>query len=124
MPTYLKWRESTWGEFLDGFIQHPPLRQQLSMLTGYVGDMGEATPSSSMLPIMGYFIVGGFRPAGGSGNLAAVLVKKLREYGGEAVLREEVVSLLLEQNQVKGVQTKKHTYYAPVVISNVDPRVT
>ncbi|WCK55685.1 NAD(P)/FAD-dependent oxidoreductase [Aneurinibacillus sp. Ricciae_BoGa-3] len=123
-PHFLRWRRSTWRELLDAFIKAPLLRSILSMLTGYVGDLGEETPASSMIPIMGYFIEGGFRPEGGSGVLAAKLVERLRSYGGEVVGSTKVQSILMQGGRVKGVQTDKGTFYAPVIISNADPRVT
>ncbi|MGE5701368.1 MAG: phytoene desaturase family protein [Clostridia bacterium] len=123
-PEFLRNAGKTWGEFLDPFTRNAQLRAQMSMLTGYVGDEGEATRAESMLPLMGYFIVGGFRPVGGSGKLAQALVEKLREYGGNALLSTPVSEIIVEDHKVKGVLTKKGAYYAPVVISNVDPRVT
>ena len=36
----------------------------------------------------------------------------------------DVQTIIIENNQVHGVRTKKQTYYAPIVISNADPRVT
>ncbi|MGO0062481.1 phytoene desaturase family protein [Brevibacillus fluminis] len=123
-PEFLRWSTSTWKEFLDGFVREPALRAQMSMLTGYVGDAGEETPAGTMIALMGYFLIGGFRPQGGGGELAMKLVEKLREYGGEALLSQLVQSIIVADNQVHGVVTKKGVYYAPVVISNVDPRVT
>jgi all-trans-retinol 13,14-reductase len=123
-PHYLRWKDRKWCELLDAFVKDPDLRKQLSILTGYVGDKGEQTPASSMIALMGYFIVGGFRPVGGSGVLANRMVEKLREYRGEARTSTKVQSILIENEKVIGVQTAKGTYYAPVVISNADPRVT
>ncbi|WP_047155332.1 phytoene desaturase family protein [Aneurinibacillus tyrosinisolvens] len=123
-PNYFRWMRSTWGEFLQAFIQDSVLIQNLSMLTGYVGDLGLKTPTSTMLSIMGYFIEGGYRPQGGSGILADQLVKKLRSYGSEARINTHADSIMIEENQVKGVRTNKGDFFAPVVISNTDPRVT
>ncbi|MBN6186859.1 FAD-dependent oxidoreductase [Aneurinibacillus sp. BA2021] len=123
-PHYLRWMDSTWSELLDAFVKHPIVRKQLSILTGYVGDLGGRTPASSMIALMGYFIVGGYRPAGGSGQLAGKLAEKLRQYGGEVKTSTDVKSIMVEGGKTTGVQTDKASYYAPVVISNADPRVT
>jgi all-trans-retinol 13,14-reductase len=73
-PHYFRWMNSTWGEFLFAHFKDPILIQQLSMLTNYIGDRDLETSAASMFSIMGYFIEGGFRPQGGSGELTAHLV--------------------------------------------------
>jgi all-trans-retinol 13,14-reductase len=123
-PHFFRWMKRTWGELLEAFIQEPELHLQLSMLTGYVGDAGKETPASTMFAIMGYFIDGGFRPQGGSQQLANQFVHKLRQYGGEAKINVDVKAILVEENRVVGVESNKGVYYAPIVISNVDPRIT
>ncbi|MBE3553401.1 MAG: FAD-dependent oxidoreductase, partial [Kyrpidia tusciae] len=123
-PHYVRWQHTRWGEFLQHFISHPSLHQQLSMLTGYVGDDGANTPTDIMVSLMGYFMDGGYRPAGGSGELAQALVQKLKEYGGEIRLSSRVHSILTEGGRVRGVVSKTGTDFSPVVVSNVDPRVT
>ncbi len=123
-PEYLRYKDTTWRQFLDGFVKHPLVRKQLSLLTGYVGDQGEETPTDDMLNLMSYFIVGGFRSANGSMALADALVRKLKAYGGEAKTSTSVTSILIENNTVRGVKTSKGEFYAPIVISNADPRVT
>ncbi|MGD8190925.1 phytoene desaturase family protein [Brevibacillus ginsengisoli] len=123
-PQFFRWMKRTWGELLQNFVQDPGLHAQLSMLTGYVGDAGKDTPAASMLALMGYFIDGGFRPQGGSGELAKQLVQKLREYGGEAKIHVDVKSILIENNRIIGVESNRGRFEAPIVISNVDPRVT
>ncbi|HEY8343172.1 MAG TPA: NAD(P)/FAD-dependent oxidoreductase [Calditerricola sp.] len=123
-PEYLRYRHTTWGQFLDEFVHHPLLRRQLSMLTWYVGDRGEETPTDEMFSLMSYFLVGGFRPAGGSMALADALVRKLVAYGGEVKTSTRVTSILIEGHAVRGVKTTKGEFYAPIVIANADPRVT
>ncbi|CEH31250.1 hypothetical protein AM501_10935 [Aneurinibacillus migulanus] len=123
-PHYLRWKDREWRELLDAFVQNQAVRQQVSILTGYVGDKGERTSANSMIALMGYFIVGGYRPAGGSGKLAMKLAEKLKQYGGDIRISTDVTEITVEDNRVTGVQTKKGAYKAPIVISNADPRVT
>ncbi|MFT9849949.1 phytoene desaturase family protein [Aneurinibacillus sp. REN35] len=123
-PHYLRWKDTEWHELLDAFVSHPVVCKQLSILTGYVGDKGRRTPTSSMIALMGYFIVGGYRPSGGSGELAKRLADKLRQYGSDIKISTDVKSIIIEEGEVKGVQTDKASYYASVVISNADPRIT
>ncbi|ERI08110.1 phytoene desaturase family protein [Aneurinibacillus aneurinilyticus] len=123
-PHYLRWKDREWRELLDAFVQNQAVRQQVSILTGYVGDKGERTSANSMIALMGYFIVGGYRPAGGSGKLAMKLAEKLKQYGGDIRISTDVTAITVKENRVTGVQTDKGVYKAPVVISNADPRVT
>lgn len=123
-PSFVRWMNRTWGELLNAYVKDPELIHQMSMLTGYLGDAGLDTPASGMLAIMGYFIDGGYRPQGGSMKLAEALVEALRQYGGEAKINTDVTAILVENGRVSGVSTTKGDYYAPIVISNVDPLVT
>ncbi|HJV45830.1 MAG TPA: hypothetical protein VJ824_08900 [Bacillota bacterium] len=109
---------------MDAFVHDPLLRKQLSMLTGYVGDLEENTSANSMIALFGYYIEGGYRPVGGTGALAQRMVERLQQYGGEARSLLKVESIMLENGKVNGVKTKKGNFYSTVVISNVDPRVT
>jgi all-trans-retinol 13,14-reductase len=123
-PHYMRWMDKKWRELLDAFVVNPLLRKQVSLLTGYVGGEGENTSANQMIALMGYFIIGGFRPVGGSGELAKKLVEKIKQYGGDVRISTEVQSIITENNEVIGVQTDKAAYYASIVISNADPRVT
>lgn len=123
-PHYIKWKDTTWREFLDAYLKNPLLRKQLSILTVYVGDREEDTATDIMISLMGYFIDGGFRPVGGSGKLAELFVNKLKAYGGDIRIATSVESLLVEGRRVTGVKTKYGELYSSVVISNADPRVT
>lgn len=114
---------TTWGEFMGEHFSDPMLRKEVSLLSHFIGDLNEDTPTSDMLPLLGYFIVGGYRVKGGSQRLADAFVKKFREYGGTAKTSVTVEKILVEDGEVKGVETKKGTFYAPIVISNTDPRV-
>lgn len=123
-PHFVRWMNHSWGQMLNAFVTDEELVQQLSMLTGYIGDAGLDTPAQAMFPIMGYFIDGGYRPQGGSMKLSEALVGAIRRYGGEVKINSPVASILMDSGRVRGVATAKAEYEAPVVISNVDPRVT
>lgn len=123
-PNYLRWQGRTWKELLSTYTSNRAIHRELSFLAGYIGDAGEETKADAMIPLMGYFIYGGFRPRGGSQVLADALVARIRECGGDVLVSTDVQKIIIENNQVQGVQTKKQTYDAPIVISNADPRLT
>ncbi|BAU27967.1 all-trans-retinol 13,14-reductase [Aneurinibacillus soli] len=123
-PNYLRWQGRTWKELLSTYTSNQAIHRELSFLAGYVGDAGEETSADAMIPLMGYFIYGGFRPRGGSQVLADALVARIRECGGDVLVSTDVQKIIIENNQVQGVQTKKQTYHASTVISNADPRLT
>ncbi|KEO85010.1 phytoene desaturase family protein [Tumebacillus flagellatus] len=123
-PNNYRLMTTTWGEFMGEYLKDPGLRKEVSLLSHFIGDRNEDTPTSDMLPLLGYFIVGGYRIKGGSAKLANALVGKLREYGSTARHSVTVNKIIIEDGVAKGVQTEKGTFYAPVVISNVDPRLT
>lgn len=114
---------TTWGEFMSEHFTDPMLHREVSLLSHFIGDLNEDTPTSDMLPLLGYFIVGGYRVKGGSQRLADAFVRKFREYGGVAKSSVTVDRVIVEDGEVKGVETKKGTFYAPIVISNIDPRM-
>lgn len=123
-PSFVRWMNRTWGELLHAHVKDPELISQLSMLTGYLGDLGLNTPATGMLAIMGYFIDGGYRAQGGSMKLAEALADKLRAYGGETRTNTDVTSIRIENGAVVGVSSSKGDFDAPVVLSNADPYVT
>ncbi|MBL0387167.1 NAD(P)/FAD-dependent oxidoreductase [Tumebacillus sp. ITR2] len=115
---------TTWGEFMDEYLKDPMLKKEVSMLSHFIGDANENTPTSDMLPLLGYFIIGGFRIKGGSSQLANAFITKFQEYGGKIMVNTSVKKFLVEDGKIAGVETSKGNFYAPIVVSNADTRMT
>lgn len=71
------------------------------------------------------FIQSAYRCVDGGGQIAKLLVKRIKEYGGEVYKYQEVTSFGFEQEELKSVKTKKgNVIYADIFISNIEPKLT
>jgi phytoene dehydrogenase-like protein len=57
-----------------------------------------------MVPLFGYYLHGGFYPAGGSGELAQALVEAIEARGGRVRLKTAVEQVLVENGCARGVR--------------------
>ncbi|KEO85011.1 phytoene desaturase family protein [Tumebacillus flagellatus] len=115
---------TSWGEFMDEYLKDPMLKKEVSMLSHFIGDANENTPTSDMLPLLGYFLIGGFRVKGGSSKLAHAFIGKYQEYGGKIMVNTQVHKFIVEDGKVTGVETNRGNFYAPIIVSNADTRMT
>ncbi len=75
--------------------------------------------SEAILSLQDMFLRnGGLFCQGGFGALAEVYCDGVRENGGDVLMSNKTQKVIVEDGLVKGVETEKGKFYAPIVISN------
>lgn len=115
---------SAW-DFVNSITSNPKLQ---AVLLGngplYAGDY-KRTPLFVLALIMNSYLKGSYRMINGSSQIAIALQKRLREFGGELLKHQEVVSSELDGQHVRSILTKTgNRFYAKNFISNAHPRQT
>ncbi|MCB1306308.1 MAG: NAD(P)/FAD-dependent oxidoreductase, partial [Leptospiraceae bacterium] len=107
-------------------FRSPELR---AVLASQWGDYG-LPPSQSAFAIhaliVSHYLDGAYYPVGGAGTLAHSIVPQLEQFGGKALLYQDVKEILTENGRVRGVRvqhrqgdaTQDIEYLAPMVISD------
>lgn len=117
-----KYRRSTLADVWQTYIQDPQLQSIFAALWPYLGLPPEKVSFvywASML--MGYVADGAYYCKGGFQGLANALVAGLEQAGGKIEFKQRVMRIVLENNQVQGVQLASgKVIHAPIIISNVD----
>ncbi len=110
-----------YGECLQRHIRNPTLLGIFSLLAEYVTDDPARTSLTDMVPLFGYYIDGGFYPAGGAQKLPDLLCRVIERHGGKIRLKTGVTRFTLCEGRIAGVElTSGAVVHAPVVISNAD----
>ena len=121
----LKWLRATGADLINAHITDPVLR---GVLAGQSGDHGLPPSQVSAFMHAGiteHYLDGGFYPLGGAFTIPRAFVRALKKAGGEIRLKARVKRMLLEANQVIGVEMDSgEEIRSSVVISNADPEVT
>lgn len=124
-PHAFRWMHVPFNKMLNRHFRSARLKEFLSVLTGYLGDDARALTVGAMAPIFGYYFDGGYYPAGGTQELADVLVGVIEEHGGRVHLRAPVGRILIGQQRATGVELANGEQHgAHAVISNADMRRT
>ncbi len=91
----------------------------------YAGDT-KTTPLYVVALIMNSFIKGSFRLVDGSSQLAKVLMKKIREHGGEILKHKEVIGAEMNENKQieKLICADNSVYFGKQFISSLHPAQT
>ncbi len=121
-PTFYRILSSgeTLKDALDRYFKSEELKKLLCALTAYLGTRPEETLLSSMLPIYGYYIDGGYYPRGGSQALANLLAQAIEGRGGRVLTRHKVERVVIQEGAVKGVVANGGLFEAPIVILNTN----
>lgn len=120
-PLAVQWMPRPFAEFLGERVRDPAARQAIAVLAGYVTDAPGRATVASMVPLFGYYLHGGFYPAGGSGRLAQVLVEAIEARGGRVRLKTAVERVVVEGGRARGVHLARGaTLRAPAVVLNAD----
>ncbi|RZI43342.1 NAD(P)/FAD-dependent oxidoreductase [Herbaspirillum sp. HC18] len=120
-PLAVHWLDKPFEAFLRSHIQDANARCALMALSGYVTDDAAAATVYQMVPLFGYYLHGGFYPAGGSGVLADALVEAIERHGGCVRLKTPVAQVLVENGRACGVRLGSgETVRAAAVIMNGD----
>ncbi|MCP4678614.1 MAG: FAD-binding protein [Deltaproteobacteria bacterium] len=118
--------ESTLGDIISTHISDPNLIAilgQIWMLVGLPPSQSAATFSTCVF--CSSFIEGAYYITGGGGALARVMVKRLRELGGECILRAGVKRIVVEKGAATGVELEDGQFIkSRVVVSNANPHHT
>lgn len=111
----------SYGELLRRHLRNPTLLGIFSLLSEYVTDDPARTSLTDMVPLFGYYIDGGFYPAGGAQKLPDLLGRVIERHGGEIRLKTGVTRFTLRERRVTGVELSSGAVaQSPVVISNAD----
>lgn len=111
----------SYGQFLRRHIGDPTLLSVFSMLTEYVTDDPAEIGLADAVPLFGYYIDGGFYPAGGAQKLPDLLCRSIRRHSGEVRLKTRATRFVLRHGRIAGVELASgQTAHAPAVISNAD----
>lgn len=109
----------SYGAFLRRHIRSPTLLSIFDILSEYVTDNPAATGVNDMVPLFGYYIDGGFYPAGGAQKLPDLLCRSIRRHGGEIRLKTQATRFILRDGRIAGVELAPgQAAHAPAVISN------
>ncbi|WP_175424467.1 phytoene desaturase family protein [Azospirillum brasilense] len=120
-PDAWRWMHRPYAEMLDAHLRDPRLKDLLTTISEYVTDRPELLPVREMAPLFGYYLEGGWYPAGGSQRLAELLCAVVRERGGAVHLRTRAERILIEDGRAVGIATGDGTVHrAPLVLANSD----
>ena len=103
-PLAVQWMERPFPEFLAAHVADPAARAALMALSGYITDSPESASVARMVPLFGYYLHGGFYPAGGSGEIARALVEAIERRGGAVRLKTAVRQVVVERGRASGVR--------------------
>jgi phytoene dehydrogenase-like protein len=124
-PLAVQWMDRPFDELVARHVTLPEAKRLLKALTGYVSDGSERLTCAQMVPLFGYYFVGGYYPAGGPERLAQVLVEAIEARGGTLQLKTRVECILVDDGRAVGVALADgRRVIARAVISNADVRRT
>jgi len=111
-------------DFLDSITNNNLLKAVLSgsnfLYAGY-----ENTPFYVHALSINSFIKSSWRCVNGGGQIAKLLVRKIKEYGGETFKYQEVVEFGFSEDKLTSVITKKgQVINGDIFISNIEPKLT
>ncbi|TCR64039.1 phytoene dehydrogenase-like protein [Bosea sp. BK604] len=108
-------------ELLRRHIRNPTLISLFSILSEYVTNDPACLSLTDMVPLFGYYIGGGFYPAGGAQKLPDLLCGFIRRHHGEIRLKCRAERFILRDGAIAGIELASgQSVHAPVVISNAD----
>lgn len=111
----------SYAELVQRHIRNPALLKVLNVVSEYVTDDPACLSLADMAPLFGYYISGGFYPAGGAQKLPDLLCRSIRRNHGEVRLRTRAATFVLRGGAIAGVELASgQSAHAPVVVSNAD----
>src|SRR5215510_2035131 len=116
-----RWMHCYYAEMLDAFISSARLKRLFTTIAEYITDQPKRLTVGEMAPLFGYYLEGGFYPAGGSQKLADLLRTIIEENRGKVHLRTRVTQFLVEDERITGVIAATGVIHrARLVIANGD----
>ena len=114
--------------FLPDRRRHAPVRSMLAFLAVNSTFRGPWTPGSALCLAFALASPGSAtmsKVRGGIGTIAAHLLRRFQDHGGELRRHEKVSAIVVDRDMVKGVSLGTgEVATAPVVVSNLDPTAT
>lgn len=122
-PLATAWMDRPFDDLMTHHRLRGDIRRRLTALSGYVTHDARGLRVRDYVPLLGYFLHGGYYPAGGSGALAQALADSISLDGGTLRLRSEVGSLIVDETsgRTQGVRLRDGAALrAPAVVMNGD----
>ena len=124
-PKMVRWMDRPFNALIGAHVRGEAAKTALLMLVGYISDGREELTCAEMVPIFGYYFVGGFYPVGGSQRLADVLVEAIAARGGAVHLKSRVAEIRVRDGRAVGLRLADgRIVEAGAVVSNADPKRT
>ncbi len=102
-PVSAQWMQSSFAAMLDAFMADERPKHFLSILAEYLTDDAASLTVGEMAPLFGYYIDGGFYPAGGSQEFANALAEVVQENGGQLLLSTRVERIGTDNGRATGI---------------------
>lgn len=106
--------------YVSRFTTSERVKQILEYTIVFLGGSPKNTPAFYSIMSHIDFTLGVFYPMGGIYTIVQALEKLCKEYGVAIKTNEEVQQIIVENNTVTAVRTKRKTYKTDIVISNAD----
>ncbi|MCC6751228.1 MAG: NAD(P)/FAD-dependent oxidoreductase [Deltaproteobacteria bacterium] len=120
-PVAFRALDLPYREFVARHVREPRLRRLLSVLEAYLSDDGRVLSTATMAFLFGYYLHGGFYPAGGLGRLVATLVEVVAAHGGAVTTRAAASAVLVHGGRAVGVElVGGERHYAHAVVAAID----
>jgi phytoene dehydrogenase-like protein len=126
-PNLFKYRNYTFGQFIDRFINNFALKEVVSAGWPYLGLNRFSVSALYMIAtIMAYHKQGTFSVRGGIGKLSEVLASNFRKLSGDLGFNTKIKKIMFNNTRTAcAVQDQKgNTYIGKRIISNVDTKKT
>lgn len=102
-PIAVRWMERPFDQFLACHNVGPEAAGALGSLSTYVTGERKAVTVAQMAPLLGYYVHGGYFPAGGSLALTKALAYALTAAGGTLHVRTPVAKIEVENGAAMGI---------------------
>lgn len=127
MQLYAELRHKTFAELLDEYFEEVELKSILSFPLGNMAlSSHEASALTSVFLYREFIFDGGYYPRGGMQSFPDILVERLREYGAAVAFLTPATSIIVKNDEVKGVVVKmggrtEIMVKTEIVVANCDP---
>ncbi len=112
-------------DFIADCTSNKKLQKILAGNNGLYAGIGDKTPFYMHALVLNSYIESSWRCVGGGSQIGKLLLKKLREYGGEIMKHAEVTQFEFDENRIKHALLKDGRKIAgDLFISNIHPSIT
>ena len=120
---------SSWGDFIDEYLESAEAKALVSTLWGYLGlPPSQVSAGQFALTLLSYHTGGAWYPTGGSGTMTWTIVDLIQQHGGQVHLRTAVDAIerrgdgFVVTTRIGGREGP--TVLARAVVSNASPTAT